>query len=289
MENIAFFLESVSKYHFLQHALMAGVMVGIICGVIGCFIILRGMALMGDAISHAVLPGVVLAYLYGFNFFIGAVITGVLTSLGIGYITQNSKIKDDAAIGIMFTAAFALGVVLITLHRGTGVDLWHILFGNVLAVSKADLLMTLLIGILVLICAALFYKQLLLTTFDVTMAQSIGMPTRLIHYLLMLMLSLVTVASLKTVGIILVVAMLITPGATAFLLTNRLPVMLLLASVFGVLSSVAGVYLSFIYDVATGASIVLAASALFALSFFFSPKNHFFTEKLKLGFFKKNN
>lgn len=283
MTNFQFFIDSVLKYQFLQNALLAGIMVGIICGLIGCFIILRGMSLMGDAISHAVLPGVVISYLLGYDFFIGAVITGVITSFGIGYITQNSKIKDDTAIGIMFTAAFALGVVLITLNRGSGIDLHHILFGNVLAVSRGDLLMTLYIGILVIIGVVIFYKHLLLTTFDLTLAKSIGMPTKLIHYLLMLMLSLVTVASLKTVGIILVVAMLITPGATAYLLTNRLPIMLLLSSIFGIISSVAGVYFSYIYDVSTGATIVLVASGMFALSFIFSPKTSFLSEKKRVA------
>ena len=275
MDNLAFFTDSLIKYQYLQNALMAGILVGITCGLIGCFIILRGLALMGDAISHAVLPGVAIAYMLGFSFFIGAAATGVLTALGIGYIAQNSRIKHDSAIGIMFTAAFALGVVLISLKRGTGVDLWHILFGNVLAVSRADLWMILVISLVVIATVTLFYKQLLLSTFDPIMAQSIGLPTKLIHYLLMLLLSLVTVASLKTVGIVLVVAMLITPGATAYLLTDRLSVMLVLAVIFGVFSSVTGVYFSYVYDVATGAVIVLVASILFALSFFFSPKQGF--------------
>lgn len=275
MDNLAFFTDSLIKYQYLQNALMAGILVGITCGLIGCFIILRGLALMGDAISHAVLPGVAIAYMLGFSFFIGAAATGVLTALGIGYIAQNSRIKHDSAIGIMFTAAFALGVVLISLKRGTGVDLWHILFGNVLAVSRADLWMILVISLVVIATVTLFYKHLLLSTFDPIMAQSIGLPTKLIHYLLMLLLSLVTVASLKTVGIVLVVAMLITPGATAYLLTDRLSVMLVLAVIFGVFSSVTGVYFSYVYDVATGAVIVLVASILFALSFFFSPKQGF--------------
>lgn len=272
MSNLHLFVEALWLYQYLQNAVLAGILIGVICGVIGCFIILRGLALMGDAISHAVLPGVVIAYLLGLSFFLGAIITGMLTALGIGYITQNSKVKGDSAIGIMFTAAFALGVILITLRKGTGVDLWHILFGNVLAVSRSDLWMIAGVGVFVLGAVLLFYKQLLLSTFDATMAQAVGWPTKLIHYLLMLLLSLVTVASLKIVGIILVVAMLITPGATAFLLTNRLPYMLVLASVFGVTSAVLGVYLSFIYDVATGASIVLVASMFFGLAFTFSPK-----------------
>lgn len=281
MDNLNFFLDSLSRYQYLQNAMIAGILVGTICGIIGCFIILRGMALIGDAISHAVLPGVVIAHYAGVSYFIGAVITGVLTALGIGYVTQNSKLKHDSAIGIMFTAAFALGVVLITMRRGTGVDLWHILFGNVLAVSRSDLWMTFVIGAIVLASVFLFYKQLVLSTFDPTMAQAIGLPTMLIHYSLMLMLSLVTVASLRTVGIVLVVAMLITPGATAYLLTNRLSVMLALSVVFGVFSSITGIYFSFIYDVAAGASIVLAASILFALTFLFTPNQGLIIKKFR--------
>nr|WP_066153669.1 metal ABC transporter permease [Halalkalibacter krulwichiae] len=281
MGNIMMFIDQVTRYAYLQQALVAAILVGVICGVIGCFIILRGMALMGDAISHAVLPGVVIAYMLGANFFIGATITGVLTALAIGYVSQNSRIKDDSAIGIMFTAAFALGIVLITGLRGTGVDLWHILFGNVLAVSRSDLYVTLGIGAFVLAMIVLFYRPLLLSTFDPVMAKATGIPVRLVHYLLMLLLSLVTVASLKTVGIVLVVAMLITPGATAYLLTDRLPVMLSLSAVFGVLSAVIGMYYSVVYDVASGASIVLVASIFFGLAFFFSPKQGVITKKLR--------
>ncbi|MDR5659596.1 metal ABC transporter permease [Serpentinicella sp. ANB-PHB4] len=281
MSEINYFIDALKSYQYLQNAMMAGVLVGIICGVIGCFIILRGMALMGDAISHAVLPGVVIAYILGFSFFIGAVVTGIITALGIGYITQNSRIKDDAAIGIMFTAAFALGIVLITAQRGTDVHLWHILFGNVLAVSKSDLWMTLGVGSFVLMIIFLFYKQFVLSSFDPIMAQAIGLPKKLIHYTLMLLLSLVTVVSLNTVGVILVVAMLITPGSTAYLLTDRLSVMLGLSAGFGVISSILGVYFSFIYDVATGASIVLVASCIFCLAFMFSPKRGVITQKIR--------
>ncbi|WP_078552804.1 metal ABC transporter permease [Bacillus alkalicellulosilyticus] len=273
MLQIANFIDQVMRYPYLQQALTAAVLVGIICGVIGCFIILRGMALMGDAISHAVLPGVVIAYMLGSSFFIGAVVTGVITALAIGYVSQNSRIKDDSAIGIMFTAAFALGIVMITGLRGTGVDLWHILFGNVLAVSRNDLWMTFGIGAFVLLVIFIFYRPLLLSTFDPIVAKGVGIPVKLIHYLLMLLLSLVTVASLQTVGIILVVAMLITPGATAYLLTERLPIMLTLSAIIGAVSAVVGIYFSVVYDVASGASIVLVASVLFALAFFFSPKH----------------
>lgn len=266
------FIDQVSRYQYLQNALIAAILVGIICGVIGCFIILRGMALMGDAISHAVLPGIVIAYMIGASFFIGAVITGVLTALGIGYISQNSRIKDDSAIGILFTAAFALGVVLNSTLKGTSVNLWNILFGNVLGVSRTDLWITFGMGIFVIVMIILFYRPLLLSTFDPTMAKATGLPVKFIHYMLMLLLSLVTVASLQTVGIILVVAMLITPGATAYLLTDRLSIMLVLAAIFGVISGVVGLYYSVLFDVSSGSTIVLVASILFGLAFFFSPK-----------------
>ncbi|MCT8139705.1 metal ABC transporter permease [Anaerobacillus sp. CMMVII] len=272
MQQVMNFIDQVSRYQYLQNALIAAILVGIICGVIGCFIILRGMALMGDAISHAVLPGVVIAYMLGASFFVGAVVTGVLTALGIGYISQNSKIKDDSAIGIMFTAMFAFGVVLNSSLKGTSVDLWHILFGNVLAVSTTDLWVTFGMSVFVIFMIILFYRPLLLSTFDPTMAKATGLPVKFIHYMLMLLLSLVTVASLQAVGIILVVAMLITPGATAYLLTDRLSVMLVFSALFGVVSGVLGLFFSVIFDVSSGSMIVLIASLLFGLAFLFSPK-----------------
>jgi ABC-type Mn2+/Zn2+ transport system permease subunit len=265
------FIDALMHYGFLQKALTTSIMVGIICGVIGCFIILRGMALMGDAISHAVLPGVALSYMLGINFFFGAVFTGVLTSLGIGFISQHSRIKNDVSIGIMFTAAFASGIIMITLMKSS-TDLYHILFGNVLAVRPSEMWSTLLIGIIVLLSIYAFYKELLVSSFDSTMAAAYGLPTRVIHYFLMTLLTLVTVASLQTVGIVLVVAMLITPAATAYLLTNRLWVMLYLSAGIGVLSSILGLYFSYTYNLASGAAIVLAATVLFILAFVLSPK-----------------
>jgi len=265
------FIQSIMEYGFLQKALITSVMVGVICGVIGCFIILRGMALMGDAISHAVLPGVAISYMLGINFFIGAVVTGVLTAVGIGFISQNSRVKNDSAIGIVFTAAFALGIIMITIMKSS-TDLYHILFGNVLAVRPSDMWITLVIGVIILGSVYLFYKELLVSSFDPIMAQAYGLPTKMIHYFLMTLLTLVTVASLQTVGIILVVAMLITPASTAYLLTNRLSVMIALSALFGTISAIGGLYLSFTYNLASGATIVLVATALFILSFIFSPK-----------------
>jgi ABC-type Mn2+/Zn2+ transport system permease subunit len=274
------FIDAVIQYGFLQKALLTSIMVGIICGVIGCFIILRGMALMGDAISHAVLPGVAISYMLGVNFFFGAVFTGVITAIGIGFVSQNSRIKNDIAIGIMFTAAFALGIVLITFMKSS-TDLYHILFGNVLAVRPSDMWITLGIGLFVLSAIYLFYKELLITSFDSTMSAAYGLPNKWIHYFLMTLLTMVTVASLQTVGIVLVVAMLVTPAATAYLLTDRLWIMLYLASGFGIVSSVIGLYFSFTYNLPSGATIVLVATFLFLVTFAFSPKHGLLWRSLK--------
>lgn len=264
------FLSDLMTYGYLQKAMFTSVIVGIICGVIGCFIILRGMALMGDAISHAVLPGVAISHMFGVSFFYGAVVTGLLTALGIGYVSQNSRIKSDSSIGIVFSAAFAFGVILITKAQ-TAKDLTQILFGNVLAVRNSDMWLTIIIGAIVLITVLLFYKELLISSFDETMAAVYGLPTRAIHYVIMMLLTLVTVASLQTVGVVLVVAMLITPASTAYLLTNRLSIMITLAAFFGAISAVIGLYISSTYNLSTGPVIVLVTTALFALTFFFSP------------------
>lgn len=265
------FIESIFAYEFLQRALITSIMVGIICGVIGSFIVLRGMALMGDAISHAVLPGVALSYMFGVSFFYGAAFTGILTALGIGVISQHSRIKNDASIGIVFSSMFALGIILITTAQ-SATDLTQILFGNVLSVRASDMYLTLGVGAFVLIIVFIFYKELLISSFDETMAAVYGLKTRLIHYGIMLLLTLVTVASLQTVGVILVVAMLITPAATAYLLTNRLSVMIFLAAGFGSVSSIIGLYFSFEKNLPSGPVIVLVTTALFVIAFLFSPK-----------------
>lgn len=265
------FIEGLMQYEFLQKALFTSVLVGIVSGVIGSFIILRGMSLMGDAISHAVLPGVAISYMFGFNFFFGAVTFGLAAAMGMGLVTQKSRIKNDTAIGIVFSSFFALGIILITFAKSS-TDLYHILFGNVLAVRDADMWTTLVIAVIVIFLVWLFYKELLASSFDPVMAQSYGLNTQLMHYFMMGLLTLVTVAALQTVGIILVVAMLITPAATAYLLTNRLTIMIWLAAGFGTVSSIIGLYFSYRYNLASGASIVLTATVLFIVVFIFSPK-----------------
>lgn len=270
-QHVMGFANDIMYYDFLQKALVTSIMVGIICGMIGSFIILRGMALMGDAISHAVLPGVAISYMLGINYFYGAVLFGVLTAIGIGAIGQNSRIKNDSSIGIVFTAFFALGIILIGKAQTT-IDLTQILFGNVLSVRTSDMMLTLITGIIIVLFVVLFYKELLVSTFDETMAQAYGLPTKLIHYGIMVLLTMATVASLQTVGVVLVVAMLITPAATAYLLTNHFWRMILLASFLGALSAVIGLFISFVYNLPSGAVIVLAATVLFVIAFLFSPK-----------------
>ncbi|MBD7907869.1 metal ABC transporter permease [Sporosarcina gallistercoris] len=274
------FFHDLMNYAFLQKAFITSVMVGIICGVIGSFIVLRGMALMGDAISHAVLPGVAISYMLSINYFYGAVLTGVLTAFGIGAISQNSRIKSDSAIGIVFSAFFALGIILITKAR-SATDLTQILFGNVLSVRDSDMWITLVIGAVVIGTVALFFKELLISSFDETMAAAYGLNTRFIHYAIMFLLTLVTVASLQTVGVILVVSMLITPASAAYLLTNRLSTMVFLASFFGALSAVIGLYFSFLYNMPSGPVIALATTSIFVIAFLFSPQQGLITQMSK--------
>ena len=245
------FIDGLMNYQFLQYALVTSMLVGLASGVIGSFIILRGMSLMGDAISHAVLPGVAISYMFGFSYIFGATAFGMLTAAVIGFVTQRSRLKNDTAIGIVFSSFFALGIILIS-YAQSATDLYHILFGNVLAVRESDLLLTALVSGIVLIFVFFFYKELKITSFDPTMA-------------------LVAVVSLQTVGTILVIAMLITPAATAYLLTNHLLKMIITAAGIGMFSAVVGVFFSYSYNWPSGATIVLACTAFFILAFLFSP------------------
>ncbi|MFT9122903.1 MAG: metal ABC transporter permease [Leuconostoc mesenteroides] len=271
MHSIELFIDGLTKYNFLQTALVTSILVGIMSGIIGSFIILRGMSLMGDAISHAVLPGVAVAYMLGINLLLGASAFGILAALLIGVVTMKSKLKNDTAIGIVFSAFFALGFILISLAE-SATNLHHILFGNVLAVSDSDLITTAIVLSIVLLFVVTFYKELLITSFDNTFAKAYGLKTQITHYALMLVLTLVTVTALQTVGIILIVAMLITPAATAYLLTNRMSHMMIVAAIFSVISSIVGLYLSFTFNWASGPAIVLTAAIFFTLAFIFSPK-----------------
>ncbi|HLR21613.1 MAG TPA: metal ABC transporter permease [Tissierellaceae bacterium] len=274
------FIQDIIQYEFLQKALFTSVVVGILSGVIGSFIILRGMALMGDAISHAILPGVAISYMLGINYFYGAVVMGIITSIGVGFLSQNTKLKGDTSIGIVFSSFFALGVMLL-MKAQTAVDLTQILFGNVLTVRDQDMWLTFGIGIFVLLCVYVFYKEFLITSFDPVIAKAYGMNTNLIHYLMMILLTLVTVASLQTVGVILVVAMLITPAATAYLLTTKMNRMIALSALIGSASAIIGLYFSFEYNLTSGSVIVLTTTFFFILAFLFAPRQGFVWNKIK--------
>lgn len=265
------FINGLTNYAFLRNALATATIIGIISGVIGCFIILRGLSLMGDAISHAVLPGVAVSYMLGGSYFVGASLFGLLAAALIGFISDKSKLKNDTAIGIVFSAFFALGIIMISFAE-SATDLYHILFGNVLAVRSSDIKVTIIVGLIVLLFVVLFYKELKISSFDPVMARASGLNTTLIHYALMFLLTLVAVSALQTVGTVLVIAMLITPAATAFMLTDRLSVMIVLAATFGVLSAVIGLFFSYSYNLASGAAIVLTCAVFFVLAFLFSPR-----------------
>jgi len=259
-------------YGFMQRGLAAALMVGVLCAVVGCYVVLRSMAFLGDALAHAVLPGVALAYLLGANLLIGALIAAIAVALGIGFFSRRGRIKEDTAIGILFAAALSLGVVLISTIQTYAVDLTHILFGNVLGVSGTDLWLTGVLGVVVLVVVALLYKEFLLVSFDPVLGTTLRFPVGFLRTLLLILLALTIVVSLQTVGVGLVAAMLVTPGATAYLLTRRLFPMMLLSAGIGAFSSLVGLYLSFYLDVASGGAVVLTATAVFLLVFLFVPR-----------------
>lgn len=265
------FIDGLLNFHFLQNALITALVVGIVGGAVGCFIILRGMSLMGDAISHAVLPGVAISFILGINFFIGAIVFGLLASTIITYIKSNSIIKSDTAIGITFSSFLALGIILIGIANSS-TDLFHILFGNILAVQDLDMWITIAVALLVLTTITIFFRPLLLTSFDPILAKSIGVKVTFYHYLLMVILTLVAVTAMQSVGTILIVALLITPAATAYLYANSLKTMILLSSGFGALASVLGLFIGYSFNIAAGSSIVLTSALLFLISFFIIPK-----------------
>ena len=275
------FINGLYEFHFLQNALVTAVVIGVVSGAVGCFIILRGMSLMGDAISHAVLPGVAISYILGINFFVGAIIFGLLSSIIITFIKNNSIIKGDTAIGITFSSFLALGVILIGVANSS-TDLFHILFGNILAVQDIDKWLTIGVSIAVLVVIVLFFKELLITSFDPLMAKAIGMKVNFYHYLLMVLLTLVSVTAMQSVGTILIVAMLITPAATAYLYTNSLRKMIILSSSLGAVSSILGLFIGYSFNIAVGSSIVITSAIIFAISFLVSPKQNFIKKKVKI-------
>ena len=259
-------------YPFMVRGLIASLLVGTTCAILGTYVVLKGMAFFGDALAHAILPGVAVAYLAGWPLFAGALVTGVGVALGIGALTRRGHLKEDTAIGILFSGSFALGIALLTTVEAYTVDLTHFLFGNVLGVSPTDLWLTAGLAGLVLLLMAALYKEFLVMAFDPVLARVLRLPTTFLHYLLLVMLAVTVVVSLQTVGGALMVAMLVTPAATAYLLTRRLLPMMGLAALFGSFSAVAGLYLSFYLNVASGPAVVLVCTLLFLLALFLSPR-----------------
>ena len=258
-------------HDFMRRALMVSALVGGVCGLLSCYMTLKGWALMGDAVSHAVMPGVVVAYALGLPFSLGAFVFGVGSVALIGFVKQKSRIKEDTVIGLVFTGFFALGLVLVSKIK-SNIDLMQILFGSPLGISRSDVNQTLIMSFIVISILLIFRKDLMLYCFDAKHARSIGINTGILHYLLLTLLSLSAVVGLQTVGIILVVAMLITPGATAYLLTDRFDQMTLLAVISSSFSSIVGVYISYWSDIETGGSIVLVQTLIFLLAFLFAPR-----------------
>jgi ABC-type Mn2+/Zn2+ transport system permease subunit len=258
-------------YGFMQRGMLAAVIVGVVCAVIGCYVVLRGMAFIGDALSHAILPGVAISYLLGSNLLVGALVAAVVVALGIGLFSRRGVVKEDTAIGILFAAALALGVALISSIRTYAVDLSHILFGNILGVSPSDLLLIAILSIIVLSTILVLYRPFLVISFDPVLASTLRMPAELLRNLMLILLAITVVVSLQTVGISLVAAMLITPAASAYLLARRLPSMMALAALIGALSSILGLYFSYYLNIASGSAIVLVATGIFVLAFLFAP------------------
>jgi len=272
---------------WVQRALLASCMVGIMCGVLGSFIVLRNMALLGDAISHATLPGIVLAFvIFGYNtlgFFVGSLTAGMLTAVIITWIQQKVDTKNDAAIGISYTLMFAIGVAWISKvshDDGVHLDLKDFLIGNMLGVGNDDLYLMFTVMVYVVISILVFYRYFFAVTFEPIIAQTMGVSVKVIHYFLMLILSFVVVSSLKSVGLILVVAMLIVPASTALLLSNRLPVVLIIAGFVGLLAAVFGLIISIEFETTPGPMMVIVAATCYFLAMLFSPKKGLITKSL---------
>jgi manganese/iron transport system permease protein len=258
-------------YAFMARALIGAILVGTLCAVVGTYVVLRGMAFFGDALAHAILPGVAIGYLVGGGarqpLFWWAMLAAIISALGIGAIGKTVKLREDTAIGIIFAGMFALGIALISTVENYTIDLSHFLFGDVLGISASDLVRIALFGGLIILLVIIFYKEFLVISFDPILATTLRMPVKGLDYLLMVLIAMTIVVSLQTVGIALMVAMLITPAATAYLLTRRLPIMMITASVIASVSGVIGLYLSYYINIASGAAIVLSATMIFLIVF----------------------
>lgn len=250
------------RYSFMQNALAAAVLVGLTCAVLGVYVVNRRMAFIGDAMAHTTLPGLVIAHLNGWNLSIGALVAAVCTALGIGWISRKQTIKEDTAIGVVFTGMFALGILLISRTRSYR-DLSHMLFGNILGVTEYDLLLIGGVTVIVLVTLILFHKELELTSFDPTHAEVIGLKADRLKFLLLVLLALAVVTGIQAVGVILTSALLVTPAAASSMLSNRLPRVMAISALIAVVSAVVGLYLSYYLEASSGAAIVLTCTAVF--------------------------
>jgi manganese/iron transport system permease protein len=278
------FIADPLQYEFMQRALIEVVLMGAVTGAIGVYIVLRGLSFIGDALSHAIFPGIVIAFLIGQSIFTGALVFGALTSAAIAVVAQNRRVKEDSAIGVMFAGTFALGVVLISSSDNFTRDLTSFLFGNVLGVTTDDIWLSAIVGAIVIVLIVLFFRELLITSFDRAAAQAMGLPVFWLDLLLLVMISMTIVVSLRAVGNILVVAMLVTPAATARLLTDRLLPMMLVSAAIGAFSGVAGLFISYHQDVAAGGTIVLAATAIFGVVWLLAPRHGIIAAQLARRF-----
>ena len=272
ISDLAAYLTDPWQSEFMVRSLLALIMISVVCAVMGSFVVVKGMAFIGDALAHASFGGVAAAFVLGGNIYLGAAVAAILTSLGIVFVSRRAGLRFDTAIGVLFVGAFALGIAIVSRQEGYIVDLFSFVFGNVLGVGKGDLLLIAAVGATVLVLVAVFYKELLFTAYDPAMAAAAGLPVAAMQYGLLALIALTIVISLKAVGIVLVVAMLVTPAATAQLLVRRLHLIMAVGAGVGVVSSVVGLYLSYHADVAASAAVVLTATVIFLLTFLLSPR-----------------
>ena len=263
-------------YEFMRNALAVGILTGILCPVVGTYLIVQRMALLGDVIAHAILPGLAIAFFWGVNILIGAFISGLLSTFVIAWIRTQSRVKVDAAMALTFSSFFSLGITLITLLKSK-LDLDSLLFGDILGVTKIDVQRTTIITLIILILVKLFYKELLFYTFDKLGAQALGFPVNALHFGLMAVITLTIVASMQTVGVVLVISLLVGPGITAYLLVKELHQVMIVGAILGVIASISGVYYSYYFNIPSGPAIVLVTFSLFLLALLFSPSQGILT------------
>ena len=270
--DLASFLSEPLSYSFIQRGMLALILVGGVSAVVGCFVVVRGMSFFGDALAHSILPGVAISYTasggyVASNLFIGGLGAGIVSALVIAWLTRKVEVKEDSAIAIVFVTMFALGIAIVSTQASYAADLSHILFGSINGISQSDLLMVAAMGAAVLLIIALLYKEFQIISFDLSLAHSLCLPVEFLRILLLILIALTIVASLQAVGIALMLALLITPAATARLLVKRLHHMIVIASLLGIVSGVVGFYLSYYLDIPSGACIVLTTSVIFGLVF----------------------